>query len=801
MIMEFYPTSFSVLEKDKKCFVRMFGRSVSGEVICVEDEYAPHFFVAGKFSKEDINGIKKLSDEKGSVLEVEKVKKNINEEESDAVKITVSSPNVMYDLAKHLERKFKTTAYEYNIPVERKYIIEKKITPLCKTKFDGELVPSNLQVPCYSAKKIHPSGDEVIEPKILAFDIETYNPDNVMDTKKYPIIMIAVYGDKFKRLITWKKFPTTEKNIEFVSSESDMLVRFCELVKEYCPDFLTGYYTDGFDFPYIQDRAKHLKVKLDLGLDGSGIVINGRTKKMALVEGICHLDIYKFIKKVVGQSMQTDSFTLDEVAKELLGEGKHPVDMDAFAKVWDKGGKELDEYAKYNIIDTKLTYDLTKKVLPNLVEFVRILKLPAYDVDRGTFSVYVEAYLMFKASQVNEVILNKPSHTEESQRMHDRIQGAFVYEPTPGFYENICVFDFRSLYPSIIASHNISKGTLNKGKGPIIKTERGDFHFDENKKGFFANVIEELILRRAELKKQLKTSKDPLLKGRSEALKVLANSFYGYMGFAPARWYCIECAESTTAWARHYIHMTIDAAKAEGFNVLYSDTDSIFLLLDKKKESDALHFMEKMNKEFPGLMELDYEGLYPTGIFVGVKSGEGGAKKKYALLKKDGDLKVKGFELVRRNTSEIAAKTQKEVLDIILKEKNPKKAKEFMKKVVEDLRQNKIPKDEVIISTMLTKGIESYAAVGPHVEVAKRMKELGKQVSAGFMIRYVVVKGAGRIREKAKLPEECKQDEYDGEYYVTNQVLPAVERIFDVFGVTVEDLSSKTKQKSLGSFC
>jgi len=789
---EFYPTNFSVIEKDKKCIIRMFGRDISGNIICVQNEYQPYFFAVGKVDKSE------LEKEEG-VAGVEKVKKNLNEEPVDAFKIRIFQKEA-YDIAKNLQKKFKAQIFEYDIPVERKFIIENKITPLCKTKFEGELIPSELKVPTYLAKKIHQSGEEVLSPKILAFDIETYNPDNVMDTKKYPIIMIAVYGGDFKRVITWKKFPTSEKNIEFVASEADMLMRFCELVKEYQPDFLTGYYTDGFDFPYIADRAKHLKINLDLGLDGSGVKIIGRTKKIALIEGVCHVDIYKFIKKVVGQSMQTDTFTLDEVAKELLGEGKHPVNMDAFAKVWDKGGKELEQYAIYNIIDTKLTYDLTKKVLPNLVEFVRILKLPAFDVDRGTFSVYVEAYLMYQASLSNEIILNKPNHTEESQRMHDRIQGAFVYEPTPGFYENICVFDFRSLYPSIIASHNISKGTLNKGKGPVIKTERGDFHFDESRKGFFSNVIEELILRRAELKKQLKTSKDPLLKGRSEALKVLANSFYGYMGFAPARWYCIECAESTTAWARHYIHMTIDAAKEEGFNVLYSDTDSIFLLLDKKKESDALDFMAKMNKKFPGLMELDYEGMYPTGIFVGVKSGEGGAKKKYALLKKDGELKVKGFELVRRNTSEIAAKTQKSVLDIVLKEKDPKKAKEFVKKIVEDLRQNKIPKEEVVISTMLTKGIESYAAIGPHVEVAKRMKELGKQVSAGFMIRYVVVKGAGRIRDKAKLPEECTQDEYDGEYYITNQVLPSVERILGVFGLTVEDFTSTTKQKSLGSF-
>jgi DNA polymerase I len=272
------------------------------------------------------------------------------------------------------------------------------------------------------------------------------------------------------------------------------------------------------------------------------------------------------------------------------------------------------------------------------------------------------------------------------------------------------------------------------------------------------------------------------------------------MGFAPARYYSIECAESTTAWARHYIQKAIDTAQKEGFTVLYSDTDSVFLLLDKKTKEDALALMDKINKDLPGLMELDYEGYYPAGIFVSLKAAESGAKKKYALIDEKNNMKIKGFESVRRNWSAIAKDAQRKVLEIILKEHDAKKAKEYVRSVVDELRKNKIALDKVVVHTALSKGTGEYAAIGPHVAAAQRMESKGQSVGAGSVIHYVVIKGKGKIRDKVRLPDETTQAEYDGEYYVQNQVLPGVERIFAVLGINVDDLVSTTKQSSLEGF-
>ncbi len=796
----FYPTDIAYTVKDGKAIIQLYGRTTEGKQICVLDEnFEPYFYVVGNV---DVKVLEALKQDDHHVVRVEKVKKNLNEHQIEAFKVFVNIPKaipVLKDLAKELG----VEVYEYDILFTRRYVIDKGIIPLTLTTVEGTEVPAKSKVPCIKADKITPENDTTLQPRLLAVDIETYNPENKINAKKNPILMIGLYGKDFSRVITYKKFETNEKYIEFVPTEADMLQRFVELVNDYGPDMIVGYFTDGFDFPYLDERAKVNKVKLDLGLDYSTLEIIGKQQTEAKITGLAHIDIFKFIRKVIARSLKTDSYSLDAVAGELLGERKHKVDMETFFKTWDKGGKELEEYCRYNLQDCVLTYKLTEKVMPNLIEFVRIIRLPPYDINRMTFSTFVEWYLMNQASARNEILLNRPNKRDELSRMSDRIKGAFVYEPKPGFYQNIVVFDFRSLYPSIIASHNISKGTLNCDcckDSPKVETERGTFWYCGKIKGLFSTVISDLIVRRGELKKQLKTNNDPLLIARSEALKVLANSFYGYMGFAPARYYCIECAESTTAWARHYIHKAIETAQQTGFTVLYSDTDSVFLLLEKKTKEDALALMDKINKDLPGLMELDYEGHYPAGIFVSLKAAESGAKKKYALIDDKNNMKIKGFESVRRNWSAVAKDVQRKVLEIILKEHDAKKAKDYVRTVVEELRKNITPLDKVIVHTALSKGTGAYTSIGPHVAAAQRMEAKGQSVGAGSVIHYVVVKGKGKIRDKVKLPDETTQDEYDGEYYIQNQVLPGVERIFAVLGITVDDLSSTTKQSSLAGF-
>ena len=305
-----------------------------------------------------------------------------------------------------------------------------------------------------------------------------------------------------------------------------------------------------------------------------------------------------------------------------------------------------------------------------------------------------------------------------------------------------------------------------------------------------------------DLKRMIKDSEEKneeihILNARSYALKTLANSFYGYTGFFGARWYCLECAKSTTAYARNYIQETIQKAKENGFKTIYADTDSCFLLLENKTLDQAMEFMDEINSNLPGHMELEYEGFYPRGIFVAIKGSSIGAKKKYALIDKDNKIKVTGFETVRRNWSLLAKELQKRVLQLVLEDKVDS-ALDYVRSVIKELKEGKIAVEQLIIKTQITKELSSYSSIGPHVAVAMRMVDKGEQIHPGTIIQYVITSGPGLIREKAFFPEEAK--DYDGDYYLNNQLLPAVSSILLVLGYKEEDLLGEGKQEGLSKF-
>ena len=223
------------------------------------------------------------------------------------------------------------------------------------------------------------------------------------------------------------------------------------------------------------------------------------------------------------------------------------------------------------------------------------------------------------------------------------------------------------------------------------------------------------------------------------------------------------------------------------------------MIMDKKDKKDIDRFAEKINLELPGLMELEYEGLYPRGLFVSAKMSSFGAKKKYALLSEEGDIKVKGFESVRRNTSVIAKEVQSKVFEIVLKEEDNEKALKYVKSVISKLKDKKIKVDKVVIQTQLTKDIDDYDNISPHVAVALRMEKKKMPVGPGVLVRYVIKSGKEKISERARLPDEIKKEEYDADYYINNQVLPSVEKIFEVLGYEKDDII-ENEQSKLGSF-
>lgn len=809
--LQFYPTDITYKIVEGKPQIRLFARTVDGkQVILTDDTFQPYFYVIPK-SNDVRDKIEKIAVDKDEriirAVKTETIKKRHLGKEVDAIRVYLSLPKdvpIFRDIIKGWE--IIEGIYEYDILFARRYLIDKGIALM--TLYEAEVEPYNLRlkVPAYKFSEIKEVSSDPLTPRILSVDIETYSPSKNIDPEKNPIIMIALHGKDYQKVFTWKKFKTKHDYVEFVGSEFDLIEKFKEALNNYKPDILTGYFSDGFDLPYINTRAKKYKIKLDLGLDNSELIIDAKNVPKARIKGIIHLDVFRFIRRILGAAMHTDSYNLNAVAEELLGEKKDDVKLEDLPKVWDDEPSKLEPFIGYNLRDAVLTYNLAEKVMPTAIELVKIVGLSIFEISRMGFSQLVEWYLLRQLPNYNEVAPNKPRYDEIRKRRTQHYKGGFVFKPNPGLYQDIVVFDFRSLYPTIVSSHNISPGTLNceccKDSAKRSPTDE-EYYFCNNKKGFIPSLIEDLITRRMRIKEIIKKSSDEelsFLDARQNALKLLANSFYGYLGFYGARWYCLECAKATTAWGRHYIQDVIKKAQDKGFLVLYSDTDSIFLSLKGKTNKDANLFVEKINSELPGLMELENEGFYPSGIFVSAKIGDFGAKKKYALMSEDGTLKVKGFESVRRNWSLIAKEAQEEVLNIILKENDKEKAVNHVKKIIGKLRDNKIDVERVIINTQLQKNLSDYSSKGPHVVVAERMQSQGISVGPGLTVQYVVTVGGDTIGSRSKLPSEVTKEDYDPDYYISNQVIPAVESIFKVIGYSKEDLLEHKEQKKLDGF-
>ncbi len=828
MELKFIPLDYSYFDYEGKNYAKVIGRDSIGRRVCIIDSCDVYFWAILKdgLSKKKINSLIgqiskiKLST-KGRESKIERVelhKKKFLEKEVQALKIFVTNYKDLHDIADRLgmEEIFKRRGYDLGYITH--YIIEREFFPLRWYDISGEILNNSLDFGgidsiievdlCIKLNSLSLLKKEPkFSPKTLAYDIEA----DELKIGEGEIIMVSLVGsDGFKKVISWKKLPKSEKTpkyVEYVSNEADLLKRFVEIIKEYSPDILVGYFSDGFDLPYLKARAEKHKIKLALGIDGSqprffrGNVLTGK------IEGIVHVDLLRFIRTVYAQYMKSETLSLNEVASEFLGDKKKEFKIKHSSEL---SSAELRKYFEYNLHDSVLTLALFEKFWPDMVEFTRIIQEPLFEITRAGLSKFMENYILHNLKRFNEIPEKRPTYNQIAERRGLRVEGAFVLEPKPGLYENIVMFDFTSMHTSIIISHNISRGTL------LSKKERGAYEspeiFERGKKvryyfskkpGFFPELLKEIFELRRKFKEEYKKNPNPITKARSNAFKVLSASAHGYVAFFGARYYSHEASASILAFVRKFNKEIIEKVEKNGFITIYGDTDSIAFLRGDKSKKEIKEFLKKLNSGLPGVMHLELEDFYKRGLWVTTRGGGAGAKKKYALLKENGEIKIRGFESVRRDWCALSREVQNNIIRTILEDGNEKRALDHFKRVAGKLKKREIKKEELIIKTQLKKPLSEYKAITPHVIAARKMKEKGIPVSGGNLISYYIAQPKDRkksklVRERVKLPDET--GEYDVEYYLENQLVPAVENIFQVFGINIKKVVKESAQKTLSDF-
>jgi DNA polymerase elongation subunit (family B) len=800
--------------EDDKVAVRCFGKTENGESILYYDrQFLPYVYVVPEEGA-DIDELEEFIvnesfEEDGESLPIREVERLELEDLRDEREILKVHSNIPAKIPK-LKNKFwdleeVEECREFDIPFYRRYLIDKGIRPASWIEVEGEEIENNDFDKVIDAEKISileekpmekDSPDETEEPgnfewNTVAFDLEIYEDE---------IIMASFYSEEFRKVLSTEEID--REFVEAVESEKVLIERLVEIVREEDIDILTGYNTDEFDFDVLRERSNEHNITLAMGLDGERMKFNRRGRfKGARLKGRMHLDLYPFISHVIAPGLDSETLDLDSVAEELLGLRKDDLSWEEMKASW-RNKEDLEEFADYALKDSELAFKLAEELVPQMLELSRITGLIPFDACRLTYGQLTENYLLRESHERDMMALNRPSQDSRQKRQRQgAYSGGFVYTPDAGLYENLALFDFKSLYPTVMVAHNISPDTLNPEEcEDLFDLEEFDYSFCQDEIGFFPELVEEQVKDRSEIKKQMKeveeeSQEHQILDNRQQAEKILANSFYGYLGYNSARWYSRECAEAITYLGRKHIQDTIEKAEEEGFEVVYGDTDSVFLKKDNIRE-EMDEFLEEVNQDLPEFMQLEFEGFFTRGFFTSTESGEG-AKKKYALLSEEGSMKITGFEQVRRDWSPIAKKTQKRVLRKVL-EDEVEEAAEIVKDTIQSLKDGEIPVEDLKIYTTLTKPPEEYGSTAPHVEAVKKAKKRGDEISAETTVAYVIGRGAGSISSRAELLKYA--EDYDPDYYIDNQVIPVALRVLKVFGYTEGQLKGKGKQSGLGKF-
>ncbi|ABR56237.1 DNA polymerase Pol2 [Methanococcus aeolicus Nankai-3] len=788
----------------------------------IKKDFKPYLYIDA-----DKNTINKFIDEeepqlKEYITAIERVKKiiiNLNDIENPyknrtvektLSKITTDHPKDIPKLRKLQKIKANQrlanfpngkigTTYEHDIPFTKRYLIDNN---------------KNIDLLNYN---------NIPDLKAVSFDMEVHFKDREPEPEKDAILMTSFYSHdkkinkKIKKVITYKPFE--HESVEIVKDEKELIKKTMELLKQY--NIIYTYNGDNFDFPYLKRRAEHLKIPLNFGENHKLKLSKGGMNLKSAISGIVHIDLYPIARR----TLNLTKYKLEDVSKELFNIEKLEVGHHNIVPLWNNNNPKLVEYS---LQDAEYTYKIGEYFLPLEIMFSNIVGQCLFDISRMSSSNMVEYLLLKHSFNKNYLAPNRPYGNEYQNRLKEGYEGGYVKEPIKGMHDNIVSMDFRALYPSIIISYNISPDTINCPCCGDTNDKILGYWFCKKKIGIIPEILKDLIERRKNIKDVLKNknttenNKDDnnknnnenykLLNYEQQSIKILANSFYGYMAYPRARWYSKECAEVITHLGRAYIRKTIEEAENNGFNVIYADTDGLYAILDENKNKNTnkenilnktIKFLNEINRELPEKMELEFEGYYKRGIFI--------TKKRYALIDENNKIIVKGLEFVRRDWSNIAKKTQKKVLNTLLKEGDVETAKQIIKDTINDLKnlpQSKIgespggdkkinPKD-LIIYKQLTKDISEYSTATPHIAVAKKMRDRGDRLKIGDVIGFVIVNGSSPISERATIPEQATN--YDANYYIDNQVLPPVLRIMEAIGITKDELKNNNKQITLDNF-
>ena len=596
--------------------------------------------------------------------------------------------------------------------------------------------------------------------------------------------------------------PNLRENLRQMPNERALLSFILAWIVKMDPDVLVGHNIKGFDLDVLIQRILDHKVqqwsrigrlrRTNPPRSNSGV--GGRdTFYGTLCSGRLLCDTYLAARELLGSET---SYALTPLVKSRLGKDRvnvDPVDLPLYFKagkdtLWLANHTENDAWLSLELMFALQVLPLTKQIT-NLAGNLWSRTLLGARAERIEY-LFLHEFHRRKYIVPDKAPYGGKRNGEENEPVKGKSKAAYsgglVLDPKKGLYDKyVIVLDFNSLYPSIIREYNICFTTVER----TIEKQGEDatepavppipHSASSSDKGVLPSLIETLVKQRRSVKDTMKNATGTEYQQmdiRQKALKILANSMYGCLGFSHSRFFARSIAALVTSQGREILSNTVEVAEKKlGLDVIYGDTDSIMVNTNSSNYQDVIEMGSKVKREINKLyrlLEIDIEGVYAMMLLL--------KKKKYAALVADVDSKTgemhyskeyKGLDLVRRDWCVMSKLLGEKILDIVL---NPGQAKEDivtrihdeLTTLAESVRKGEMPMSEFVITRGLNKAPKDYpdAKSQPHLQVALRLLKDNKPVNVGDHIPYVVCKQTySEFEELLNQAEETKKEAENAE--------------------------------------
>jgi len=662
--------------------------------------------------------------------------------------------------------------YEGDVRPPERYMMERFIT--APVWFGG--TPDATGALCDAQMK--PAPDYRPPLKLVSLDIET--------TAQGDLYSIALEGCGERQVYMLgppNKTDTVDFKLDYCDTRAQLLERLNQWLAEHDPDAIIGWNLVQFDLRVLHEHAQRLNVPLMLGRGDEPMAWREHGSRNHYFAAAAGRLIIDGIEALRSATWSFESFSLENVAQTLLGEGKDistPYQrMDEINRMFAEDKPAL---ARYNLKDCELVTQIFAKteLLKFLLERASVTGLPA-DRNGGSVAAFTHLYmpLMHRQGFVAPNLGDKPPQASP---------GGFVMDSRPGLYESVLVLDYKSLYPSIIRSFLIDPVGLVEGlKHPDDSESVEGFRgarFSRTR-----HCLPSIVARVSEGREVAKREHNAPL---SQALKIIMNAFYGVLGSSGCRFFDTRLASSITMRGHQIMRQTRQLVEAQGYEVIYGDTDSTFVWLGKAHSQveagrigQALvqhvndWWREHLRTEFglQSALELQYETHFTRFLMPTIRGAEEGSKKRYAglVVHSDGseDMVYKGLETVRSDWSPLARRFQQELYQRIF---HRQPHQDYIRDYVRRTLSGEL--DELLIyRKRLRRRLDDYERnVPPHVRAARLADEYNdrlnrpRQYQRGGWISYV-------ISVNGPEPMEVRQAPIDYDHYVTRQLQPVADAI------------------------